>query len=263
MGETKSGIGKPAKAAAIVVALITAGVLVAVGLSSPPASAAAKATCGGSASKLTVQGTGLAMGKPNLLTVSVGITVTDPTAKAALDDDNAKATSVIDALGLSGSAAKDVQTAGLTIDPQYNLKGAITGYQVSNTLVAKLRNFSTAGSVIDALAGAAGNAIRIDGLDFSVEDTRSLEDHARNDAVRQAVSHAKSMALAAGERLGPVCSLTDQSQINNFNQSFRASDQAAGTPLASGASVPLAPGSQQETAQVTMVYALTAAPLGK
>jgi uncharacterized protein YggE len=102
----------------------------------------------------------------------------------------------------------------------------------------------------------AGNSTRLNSLNFSVEDTRSLEDRARNDAVRQAVSHAKSMAVAAGERLGPVCSLTDQSQVVNLQEPFAASDHAAASSN-SASQIPLAPGSQQETAQVTMVYSLT------
>ncbi|HEY7947152.1 MAG TPA: SIMPL domain-containing protein [Acidimicrobiales bacterium] len=261
MAETKNSFGRPAVAAGGVLVVLAAGVLVAA-CSSSPRPVADPPSCGGSASKLTVQGTGLATGKPDLLTVSVGINVTDPTAKAALVDDNTTATSVINTLGLSGSQAKDVQTSDVTIEPQYDLKGNITGYQVSNTLTAKLRNFSTAGSVIDGLAAAAGNSIRLDSLAFSVEDTRPLEDQARNDAVHQAVSHAQSMAQAAGERLGPVCSLTDQSQLQNLNP-FATSDQAAGSPLRSAATVPLAPGSQQETAQVTMVYVLLPASARK
>jgi uncharacterized protein YggE len=218
--------------------------------------------CGGSAPRLTVQGTGLANGTPNLLTVSVGIDVTDPTAATAMTDDNAKATAVTGVLTQGGVAAKDVQTSNLSINPQYNSKGVITGYEVTNTLTAKLRNFATAGSVIDAIAGAAGNATRLNGLNFSVEDTRGLEDRARTDAVHQAVTHARSMALAAGERLGAVCSLSDQSQTQVYGQNFSAQASAAGVDNAASP-VPLSPGSQQETAQVTMVYALRPPALTK
>jgi uncharacterized protein YggE len=155
--------------------------------------------------------------------------------------------------------AKDVQTSDLQINPQYNAKGLISGYEVTNTLVAKLRNFTTAGTVIDSIAGAAGNAIRLDSLAFSVEDTRGLEDQARTDAVHQAVAHAQSMAQAANEALGPVCSLTDQTQTTEYGGTFN--DQSAASSAVAGApTVPLEPGSQQETAQVTMVYTLKAPP---
>src|ERR1022692_168466 len=84
---------KAAKRGGILVALLTAGVVVAA-CSSSADPVAAKPTCGGSSPKLTVQGTGLTTGTPNLLTVSVGIDVTDPTATSAITDDNTKAQAV-------------------------------------------------------------------------------------------------------------------------------------------------------------------------
>jgi len=259
MGETKKSVTRATRAAGVVIVMLTAGVLVAA-CSSSSAPVAASPTCAGSASKLTVSGTGLASGTPNLLTISVGIDVTDSSANAALTDDNTKATAVTAVLTQGGVAAKDIQTSNVSINPQYNQKGAITGYEVTNTLTAELRNFATAGSVVDSIAGAAGNATRLDSLNFSVEDTRGLEDKARTDAVHQAVSHAASMAQAAGERLGPVCSLSDQTQTQIYNQSFAA---AGALKDATPSSVPLQAGSQQETAQVTMVYALLPPALRK
>ena len=62
------------------------------------------------------------------------------------------------------------------------------------------------------------------------------------------------MAAAAGRRLGPVCSLTDNTQPTQIEspQGFaaNASDALQGSP------VQVEPGSQQESDQVTMVYAL-------
>jgi uncharacterized protein len=217
---------------------------------SPPSAAA---SCAGSAPKLTVQGTGMASATPNLLTVSVDIDVTDPSAKASLVDDDSKASAVTAVLRQGGVAAKDIQTSNVSIQPQYALGGDIIGYEMTNTLTAELRNFSTAGSVLDALTAAAGNATRIDSLSFSVEDPRKVEDAARTDAVHQAAAHARSMAQAAGERLGPVCSLTDESTPDvGVEEPFGAS----AAPSDVHGAVPLQPGTQQETAQITLVYAL-------
>lgn len=235
-----------------VVAMAGGGALGACG-SSDSSSVSAAAACGGSAPKLTVQGTGLSTGTPNLLTVSVGVDVTDSTAQAALADDNTTAEAVDTTLEQGGVATKDVQTSDLSIQPRYSITGALTGYEVTDTLTANLRDFATAGSVIDALAQAAGDSIRIDSLAFSVEDTRSLEDQARDDAVHEVVSHAQSMAQAAGERLGPVCSMTDDTQESVYPSQYDASSAVSS---GQAARVPLEPGSQEETAQVTMVYAL-------
>ena len=101
----------------------------------------------------------------------------------------------------------------------------------------------------------SGDALGIDSLTFSVEDPRAIEDDARTDAVHQAVSHAQSMARAAGERLGPVCSLSDQS-ASTYPEFYNGFDAAPGVTASKAASVPLQPGTQQESAQVTLVYAL-------
>ncbi|MCL4423059.1 MAG: SIMPL domain-containing protein [Actinobacteria bacterium] len=85
----------------------------------------------------------------------------------------------------------------------------LIGYQVTNTVTGLVHDLSSAGTVIDAVRGAAGNAIGIDSLAFSVSNTRSIEDRARSYAVSQAVSHAKAMAAAAYEHLGQLCSLSD------------------------------------------------------
>jgi uncharacterized protein YggE len=244
-----------AGAVGIVVALMTGGT--ALGLAGSGSSATSTVSdgtaCSGSAPKLTVQGSGVASNTPNLLTVSVGIDVTDPSAQASLADDNSKASEVTAVLKQGGILDKDVQTSNLQVEPHYNSNGVITGYEVTNTLTAKLRDFSNAGSVIDSLAGAAGNAVRVNSLTFSMEDSRGIEDQARTDAVRQAVSHARSMAQAAGERLGPVCSLSDNSPVGYLSpdQTFKGALGAANS-----VQVPVEPGTQQASAQVTIVYAL-------
>ncbi|MGH9028346.1 MAG: SIMPL domain-containing protein [Acidimicrobiales bacterium] len=244
----------------VLLALATAGTALAFaapggsgGATAGDPGAADAAACTASAPKLTVQGTGMAEATPTMLTVSVGINVTAPSAQASLTADDSKASAVTTALEQGGVLQKDVQTSNLSIQPSVNSHGVITGYQVSNTLTANLRNFANAGSVIDALANAAGNSIQINSLTFSVADPRSLEDQARNQAVSQAVSHARSMAQAAGERLGPVCSLSDVATQYPQNQTFAPS---LGDQAAAGSAVPLSPGTQQQSAQVSIVYAL-------
>jgi hypothetical protein len=242
----------------ITVALAVGGVALGLAASGPSPVASSgsppSAVCAASAPKLTVQGTGTASATPDVLTVTVDIDVTDPSAQASLVDDNTKASAVTAVLRDGGVPAKDIQTSDVSIQPDYNLAGSITGYEMTDTLTAELRNFSTAGSVLDNLTAAAGNAARVDSLTFSIEDPRTVEDTARTDAVHQAVSHARSMAQAAGERLGPVCSLTDSTTPDfGFDQPLKAA--SASTPNAQN-TVPLQPGTQQESAQVSVVYSL-------
>jgi uncharacterized protein len=235
----------------IVVALVLSGAALALSEAASTANSAG-AQCSSTAPKLTVQGTGSASQTPNVLTVSVGIDVTDSTAEASLSDNNSKAAAVTAALTRGGIAGKNLQTSDFSIQPVYNVQGVPTGYEVTNTLTAQVRNLANAGSVIDALADAAGNAVRINSLSFSVSDPRVMEDDAREQAVHQAVSHAQAMARAAGERLGTVCSLTDATPVQPEPVPYGP----LGTPTRTAGPVPLQPGNQEAPANVTMIYAL-------
>ncbi len=214
--------------------------------------------CGGSSPRLTVTGTGQATATPDLLTLVVEVDVTDPTAALAMAGDGSRTSAAVSALKRGGVAAKDIQTTGLSLQPQYSYPHGVptlTGYQVTNTITARVHDLSSAGVVIDDVTSAAGNAIRIDSLAFSVVNTRSIEDQARADAVTKAVSHARAMAVAAGERLGPVCSLSDQTQTS---PPIHENALAFGAAAAVRSPVPLQAGTERQSATVTLVYSLLA-----
>jgi uncharacterized protein len=215
-------------------------------------------TCTGSVPKLTVQGTGVANGTPNMLTLASEVDVTGATAQASLAADNAQTAGVEHALLTDGVAAKNIQTTNLSIQPNYTTvdnRTVLTGYSVSNTINTNFyAPFANAGKAIDDITAIAGNDVRIDSLSFSFADPRVLEDQARTNAVTQAVSHAQSMASAAGEQLGPICSVTDNSAVQPYYMQQSVGLFAAANAPAAG--TPLSAGSQQETDQVTVVYAL-------
>jgi uncharacterized protein YggE len=220
-----------------------------------------------------VEGNGQASATPDLLTVTVGVAVTGPSAGAALTLDNTQTAAVLAAFSQGGVAPKDLQTTGLSVQRSYPepAPGVAVGqpaivvgngrprpaeYDVDNTVVAKLRDLSSAGSVIDAVVAAGGDATSIDSLVFSLDDQRRIEDRARLDAVRQAVSHAGSMAEGAGEHLGQLCTMTDDSTPIPSPLGLGIAGPA--DAARGGTSVPLSGGTEQVTARVTAVYALAA-----
>jgi uncharacterized protein YggE len=245
--------------AAVVAAVVLGGVAlgVAAGTSGatptrPPAS------CGPTTPKLTVHGTGQATATPDHLTVVVQVAVTGPTATTALAADNTSAAAVVAAFEGGGARAQDIQTSGLSLQPQYSYpKGVptLTGYQVVNAVTATLHDIAQSGAVIDAVVGAGGNATQIESLTFSTRDPSAVEGQARARATTQAVTYARALARAAGRSLGPVCSLNDQSGVSVSENAL------AGAPFASAAAsnVPIESGSQTQTAQVALVYALVQA----
>jgi uncharacterized protein YggE len=243
---------------AIAAAVVLGAAALTVASTRSPA-AATPAACGGSTPHLTVQGTGRASGTPNSLDFDAEVDVTGPSAQGALAQDSATTSSVVQAMEAAGVKAADIQTTDLTINPNHvftNGRSIISGYEVSNSLAVTVRKLADAGSVIDAATTAGGNPLSIDSLTFARSDPRTLEDRARTDAVRQSVAHAGAMARASGQRLGAVCSVTDQSGLDQG-----IFQPQANAPLGAAASVPLEGGTQQVSAQVTLVYGLE--PIGR
>ncbi len=252
--------GRIAVAAVAVGALVIGGTGLGFALSAGASTSTptTPAGCGSSQPRLTVQGTGQAKGTPDLLTAVFGFTSSAGTSSAALSQNNAEVNQALLALGGQGVAQADIQTTGLTLAPQYVYpKGVptLTGYQVTNTVTAKLRDLKKAGAAIDGVVNATGNAATVNSLNFSFDNPTGVEDQARVKAVHQAVAHAGAMAAAAGRRLGAVCSLTDTTQPSVFAPGSAGLAYGAQSNDATSA-VPVEPGSQTQTDQVTMVYAL-------
>lgn len=196
---------------------------------------------------ITAQGTGTVTGTPDVLTITIGVQTTSASAQTAIADNNQRATDTIALIKAAGVADADLQTSQLSISPNYNDQNTITGYQVSNMLTATLRDIGGAGGLIDAVAKAAGDAVRVQQLDFSIDNDSDLRAGARADAVRQAQAQAKQLADAAGVTLGPIDSITESAGSSPVRYSAAAATDAA-------AAMPIEPGSQELAVTVQVVY---------
>ena len=214
--------------------------------------AAAEAADTSEIPSITVSGEGRADGKPDLMTVSMGVEANSETANTALDEANVLATALIKTFKDLGVDEKDLQTSDLSIWPNWDEDGrSIVGYHVSNSLTVKLRDLERAGDVIDAAAGAVGDAVRFNGVAFSIDDDTDLMAVARTDAVEKAADQAEQLAEAAGVELGDLRSIDE-------------TDSAVPTPMyysgyaemsrTAADSVPIEEGTQEVTVDVVLVY---------
>lgn len=220
--------------------------------------AGASGSCAGGGPTVTAHGTGMAQAAPDLLTITLGVHTQDASANAALADNNTKAQSLISSLEKDGVAAADVQTSGLSISPSFNNGSppTITGYQVDDTVTARVRQLGSAGRLIDDAAASVGNAVRVEGLQFSLQDDSVPAGAARTSAVHQAQAQARAMATAAGATLGRLCSVSDTGAQQVPPPFIGYSTAGASAGAGALAPVPVQAGSQQISADVTVVYAL-------
>ena len=179
---------------------------------------------------------------PDAAMVSAGVTSMAPSARDAMSDNSRQMNAVIDALRKAGIDAKDIQTSGLNLNPQYRYKEneppVITGYQASNMVNVRMRKLDTVGTVLDTLVAKGAN--QINGPTFLVSNEDGALDVARKEAVVKARSRAELYAAAAGVKLKRILAISEgggyaQPIPNVAVQMARAAPMD--TPVAPGQSV--------------------------
>ena len=202
---------------------------------------------------ITVRGTGLVEGTPDVLELLLGVDTRGKSAGEALAENSKRTFGVLKVLDDAGVDPKFVQTSNLSISPVYDDEGeAVIAYAVSNHVVAKLHDLDKAGEVVDAATRAAGNQIVVQGLYFEIDDNSMLVAKARADAVKRAKAQAEQLAEAAGVKLGALQSLVEDS--TPVGPPIEA--KAAAPSSAGDAAPPIQPGTETLSVDVTLVYAI-------
>jgi uncharacterized protein YggE len=191
---------------------------------------------------------------PDVLTVAFSLHTQGDSAQQTLADNSTQTQGVLDALRAQGIDDKDVQTTNVSVGPRYDnrIPPRIVGYSADNSFTVKLRDLTKAGGQIDALVGVGGDALQVQGIGYSINDSTELLARARADAVKRASEQAQQMADAAGIKLGRVRTISEVPRQTGYpfdQQQFGRSAMAdASAPVA------LAPGSQELTLTVTVVF---------
>jgi uncharacterized protein len=217
----------------------------------PAATSTATTAQSGSSDGITVTGTGKVTGTPDTLRISLAVTATAANIDDALASANKTMRAVQKSLTASGVDAKDMQTANLSIQPNYSNKGAPDGYVVSENLSATIRDLAKAGATLTAAVEAGGNGVRVDGVSVALDDTSGLVGGARTSAMDDAKTKAAQYAQAAGRTLGQVVSISEVVSTP-YPMAYDAQRIYA---TAGSSAVPIQAGTQDVSVQVTVVYA--------
>lgn len=146
---------------------------------------------------------------PDLATIRAGVVTQSPTASAALTENAARMARVLASLKRAGIADRDLQTANVSLNPQYryvnNQPPQLTGYQASNTVSVRFRDIAKAGPILDILVKEGAN--QIEGPNLSLDNPDAALDEARTDAIKRARDRAELYAKAAGMRVARILSI--------------------------------------------------------
>lgn len=159
---------------------------------------------------LVVTGTAQMTVAPDICYMSFTVETTNRKAQDAYTDNNELMNRINAAIKALGVEAKDLKTMNFSISPlyQYTDKRRIfQGYRVYNTLYVGVRDLSKVSAVIDAAIDAG--ATDLQGITFTIEDSKKFSDEVRRKALADARKKAEDAAQILGFRLGTPILVTE------------------------------------------------------
>lgn len=228
------------------------------------AAAASQAVVGSSQQMgVFVNGSGSVFVTPDVGVLSFGVESRAPTVAPARDEAAKAMDAAIKALKALGVQDKDIKTQQVSIQPVIVYKDTsnrgggtpeITGYIVTNSATAKVRDLAKFGDSIDAVAKAAGNNIRINFFGFDVDDPKPAETQARDLALKDAQAKAQQIAKTLGFTLGKPLYVSDSGGSPLILRNEKVGVAGAAAP--SSAPTPISPGQSQVSISVQVVFAI-------
>lgn len=226
-------------------ALLTAAALTVIGLSAAPAQAATTA-------QIVVSGTGQVSVKRDQATTILTVSVTESTAKAALNSATLKFNTVRAAVIAVGAKPEELTTTGLSLYPEYDYSTGkaptIIGYRASISL-SVVTTVALAPTVVDQAVEAGGDALSLNGISFDTANPDASTATARTRAVAAAKSKAAAYAKLLGMKLGKAIKVVETSAPTP-TPIYSSADKVA----ASG--IVLDPGTAKVTVSVEVTFRL-------
>jgi len=229
---------------------------------------------------LSLSAEGRSRRAPDLALFSAGVVTQAANATQALSDNSRQMNRVVDAVKKAGIADRDIQTSAVSLQPRYSNPeleaqiraretrqpyvppaepARIIGYEARNTVQIRVRRLGEMGKIIDTLIAQGAN--QVDGPSFTLDEPRTAQDEARNEAIAVGRQRAELYARAAGMRVTRILSISEGGGYYPVQQAIVVSGSRYGgppppPPMPERGS-PISPGELEIGTSVSMQFELT------
>ncbi len=222
--------------------------------------------------EIQVSGSGTAFGKPDVATVSFGVTTEALKSQDAVNKNNEAMNKILAAIKTSGVEDKDIQTIAYNLSPQYDYPRILTptkansagiatppvyvqggrvfsGYSLNQQVMVKIRNFDKISEILDK--ATSNGATNVSDLQFKIDDPDKVQAEARAMAIEDAKAKIKDITRQSGLHVGKLVNISEG--YNNYPQPM---PYASGSALKDSANVApqIQTGQQQVDSSVTLTY---------
>jgi uncharacterized protein YggE len=210
---------------------------------------------------ITVSGTGEVVVKPDIATISFGVSAENLDVAKAQSDSATKMNSIIEALKKNGVDEKDIKTTNYSIYPRYDYtkvaspmypyggKQVLAAYVVSQTVEVKIRDISKSGAILSSVGGLG--VTDISGLNFSVDKIKDVQNDARDLAIKDARAQAEVLAKGLGVKLVKITSFSEGNRSPIY---YGMMEKAVSAPMMDSVAPSVPAGENKITSNVTITY---------
>ena len=215
-------------------------------------------------SGIWVTGKGKVTLEPDLALLDMGIEARSRSVEKARYNAATSMNKIVASLKAFGIQDKDIQTRSFNISPQYiweevvedgrrHSKQILTGYQVTHNVQIKIRDLDEdiAGIVIDQAVADGGDNVRINSIQFTIEDFYAAQNQARALAIEDGLAKAQLFANHTGVTRGTLVFITENN-IAGIEPRTNMDFARAGMALESDTYI--SPGEQEVQASVQMIF---------
>lgn len=205
-----------------------------------------------------VSGEGTVTVIPDIALLSLGVEAQADTVAVAQSQAATAMAAVVRELDSAGVDDKDIKTTHFSIFPvrrwsDEKQQEVLLGYRVTNTLTVKVRQVDDVGGIIDAVAGAGGDFIRINSISFTVDDPKAYREEAREKAMADAEAKASQLAKLGNVKLGRPVYINESGGFTPVVRPFYAE---SAIPSLAAPPTAISPGETEIRLSVQVVYGI-------
>jgi len=149
---------------------------------------------------------------PDEIHLTLGVETRDANLDQAKSQNDAKIAAVLKSLKEGGVDAKDIQTAYIRVEPNYEHNVSRVDpvyYEVTRSVGVRVRKVDAYEKLLTSVIRAGAN--RVYGIDLHTTQMRKHRDTARQMAMRAAKEKAEALAGELGVKIGKVYNISEQS----------------------------------------------------
>lgn len=202
---------------------------------------------------ISVKGSGKVTAKPDMATVTLGVTTKGQDSVSAQNANNASMEAIFAALEALGIKKEDIVTSNLSMYPDYSYEKEppeIIGYTVSNILTVTVRDINKLSDVLTKAVDAGAN--NVNGITFGINDSQEAYKDALKAAMEDARGKAEAIAEASGiKNISSVPLSVDETSYSYAPVEYKSIERAADL---AATNIPVSEGELTISAQVAVTY---------